>query len=277
MALKDMTQDAVAILRAGAAMGSPRLIEPTACPYTIVPDGMTVVDLSHLLPAPRAVLHRVTVGTVPAFVAAVTRFPTRHPVLFGCEASGTIVAVMDFSTDSQPLWGRHLVTLRLDPSPEWLTWTKASGQQKTQIDFARFLEDNLPDIAEPPGADVLQMAQSLEVKKAVQFASSVRLDNGQHQLTYTEDISGSSTKGTLQIVDRFTLGLSPWRATPLYKVEARLRYRMQDGKVVFWVDLLRPHKVVEAAWQDVVQTVETELSRTFQATGAVVVLPGVVS
>lgn len=271
--LKNLTQDVVAILRAGAAMGSPRTVEPGGWPYTIVPEGMTLSGLEGYLAAPRGVRHVVKVTTLEAFVSQLKRFPSARPVLFGQESEGAIKAVMDFSEDGQPKWGRHVITLALEPSREWLTWTKASGKNMDQVTFAGFLEDNLPDIAEPAGAAILQMASSLEVKKSVQFASSVRLDNGQHQLSYLEDIQGSSTKGSLQVVDRFTLGLAPWRGLPLYKVEARLRYRMAEGKVAFWIDLLRPHKVVEAAWVDVCAGVTTALKGTFD----VAVLPGTVA
>jgi uncharacterized protein YfdQ (DUF2303 family) len=271
--LENTTQDAVAILRAGVALALPRVVKPEAKQYVLVPDGMKVQDLDAYFPHPMDVPHKVTVTTPEAFVVAVKRFPSRTPVLFGDEAKGRVTAVMDFSTDAQPEWGRHTIGLALEPSREWTTWSQQSGKAMDQVTFARFLEDHLPDIAEPAGADILQMASSLEFKKSVQFASSVRLDNGQHQLSYVEDIQGNTTKGSLAVVDRFTLGLAPWRGLPLYRVEARLRYRMTEGKVAFWVDLLRPHKVVEAAWADVCASITQALDGTFNAP----ILPGMVA
>lgn len=266
--------DAQTILRAGIALAEPRVIEPGVKQYALVPEGMKIQDLDAYFENPPDVRHQVAVTTPEAFVASMLRFPTTTPMLFGLEAKGLIKAVMDFSTDSYTKWGRHVITLQLEPSREWQTWTVASGKSMDQVTFARFLEDNLPDIADPPGADILTMASSLEVEKSVQFASSVRLDNGQHQLTYVEDIQGNATKGALAVVDRFTLGLAPWRGMPLYRVEARLRYRMSEGKVAFWVDLLRPHKVIEAAWLDVCATVTKALSPTFSDA---TVLPGTVA
>lgn len=35
------------------------------------------------------------------------------------------------------------------------------------------------------------------------------------------------------------------------ELEARLRYRIDEGRLAFWYDLLRPHKVLENAVMDV--------------------------
>lgn len=76
-----------------------------------------------------------------------------------------------------------------------------------QADFARFIEDNAPDIASPPAADMIEISRSLEAKKKVNFASAIRLDNGKTEFTYEEDIEGTAAKGRLQVPQVFTIGI----------------------------------------------------------------------
>lgn len=46
-------------------------------------------------------------------------------------------------------------------------------------------------------------------------------------------------------------------------VEARLRYRIADkGVLVLWYDLVRPHKIVEDAANEVGEAIHTALDRT---------------
>jgi uncharacterized protein YfdQ (DUF2303 family) len=130
-------------------------------------------------------------------------------------------------------------------------WVTANGKRVDQVAFAAFLEDNLPDIAQPPGAQLLELARSLEVKRNVNFASSVRLDNGQTQLTYEEDVKGTAAKGTIEIPERFILGLAPFEGCAKYRLEARLRYRMAEGKLAMWFDLFRPEEVLRDAFNAV--------------------------
>jgi uncharacterized protein YfdQ (DUF2303 family) len=66
---------------------------------------------------------------------------------------------------------------------------------------------------------------------------------------YQEEVKGSvETKGgTMKVPDCFTLKLPVFLGGVVYQVDARLRYRINDGKLLIWYDLHRPHKVVEAA------------------------------
>ena len=65
----------------------------------------------------------------------------------------------------------------------------------TQVDFARFLEENMPDVVEPDSAELLEVALTFEAKKSVEFSSGVRLANGQIQFQYDEVSPGHGEEG----------------------------------------------------------------------------------
>jgi uncharacterized protein YfdQ (DUF2303 family) len=173
------------------------------------------------------------------------------------------VAIFNDHRGDQAGWRDDRAVFDCPLSPEWQRWTAASGKQMTQEAFATWIEDNLPDIAMPPAADMLEISRSLEAKKKVNFASGLRLSNGQHQITYEESIEGTAAKGRLMVPEVFSLGIPVLEGGDRYQVEARLRYRIADGgKLSMWYDLLRPQKVLEDAVNFVWRAIEAELSTT---------------
>lgn len=156
-------------------------------------------------------------------------------------------------------WGDHVAEYPLVPTPEWSRWIGKSGQAMTQSEFAQFLEDNAEDIVVPsvnnagyPDAQlVLSTALTLQAKTDIQFKSGIRLSNGQHQLTYVENIDAKAgIDGQQTIPDRFALALAPFKGSIVYEVRARLKYRLGNGRVNFTYELERAHKVVEHAYND---------------------------
>ena len=243
------------LLEAGEALATPTMPDgdPVSVPYTVVPPEHTVHSLETLLGRPRRVRQTVTLTEVASFVAYTSRFANVNAtLLFASVDTLRVEAVLDHPTVSQPAWGQHRAVLALKATPEWQAWLAINGKRHNQTDFAQFVEDHIPDVAEPDGASLLDMVRTLEVKKAVNYQSSVRLDNGQVQLSYIEDVTGTAAKGTLLLPERFTLGLRPFEGADLYRVSARLRYRLAEGRVALWFDLWRPEDVVRAAFNDTI-------------------------
>ena len=106
---------------------------------------------------------------------------------------------------------------------------------------------------------MLEVSRTLEAKKKVNFASGIRLANGEVQFTYEEQIQGTAAKGQIKVPETFVLGIPVFHGGPRYHVEARLRYRIADGgAMTMWYDLLRPHKIIEHAALEVWKEIETE-------------------
>ena len=242
-------------LAAGATIAGHAEVDGS--PYAFVPDGWKVEDLSKLLDVPTRAKGSVTLNDVASFVAYVERFRDA-----GCsivymlpsqrvDTAPTFVAVLNehiAGAKVGPAWRDWRAIFSPTLSPEWATWLGANKRQMQQAEFAQFIEDNLPDVTSPPGADLLTIARSIEAKKKVNFASSLRLSDGSHQLTYEEQIEGSAAKGQLMIPESIKLAIPVLLNGPRYAVEARLRYRIgEGGKLSLWVDLLRPHEILQHA------------------------------
>jgi uncharacterized protein YfdQ (DUF2303 family) len=230
------------------------VLDVAGAPHAVVPGGYHIQDLTDHLPAPLRLKGKLELRDVKSFVAQFNEFKTSVAKLFGTVNPPRFVGVLNGNAASAPGWGDHRIEYSCPLSVEWKTWTAKNKQPMTQADFAQFVEDNLPDLLN--GAEMLEISRTLEAKKKVNFASGIRLADGQNEFTYEEQIEGTAGKGKFKVPEVFELGIAVFEGGPLYKVSARLRYRIgEGGKLALWYDLERPHKILE----DAVKAVWTEI------------------
>jgi uncharacterized protein YfdQ (DUF2303 family) len=254
-----MDSDAVEAIVA-AINKNPEIVTPPGMrSLAFVPQGYSLHALKEHLTEPERVCQHVTLLTSDDFLACWKRFKSDSSVVFGDERNATYRAIVDFhAADGTPKWCSHMATYACPKSKEWEVWNGSNGKRMTQAAFAEFIEDNYPDIIKPSHAEMIQVSTNLQAKKSVAFSQATRLDNGQSQLVYQEEVKGtveSSKGGTMKVPDGFTLKLAVFLGGTAYQLDARLRYRIDDGKLQIWYDLHRPHKVVEAATQAVTQAI----------------------
>lgn len=252
--MSEQLNNTQAALAAGRAMADIKTIEGS--PLVVAPEGYKVEDLGKYLQSPSRPRGTTTLRGTASFIEFVKAMVAREMGvgrIYGTLDKPQFVAV--FNDDGWRDW-RAVYSCPL--SQEWQTWIGSNERAMSQADFAKFIEDNLPDVANPPAADMLEISRTLEAKKKVNFASGIRLANGQNELTYEEEISGTAGKGKLQVPETFLLGIPVLEGGIRYGVEARLRYRIADGgKLTMWYDLVRPHKILEDAVKAVWSEIET--------------------
>lgn len=195
----------------------------------------------------------VSVYTGETFAAYVNRFKNTSTLVFADVIGRKFTAVMDYF-DAGPqgagAWDRHRVDLALRHTPDWNTWVGSNKKAMTQGDFGQFIEDNLPNIAEPAGAIIVQIARTLEAKVNATFESDIRPDDGSYSFKYAEDVQSQAGRGTLKIPNEFTLVLQPFEGSKSYTVKARFRFKLISGKLTMWYDLIRLEDVVRTAFAE---------------------------
>lgn len=237
-------------------------------PY-IVNNAGEAKGVEAFLLAPVAKRAVVTLHTAAAFIGYVNRFKDSGSVVFADLGNRKFEAVLDYHAASAQdesgggaRWGKHRVAFEAETTTEWDEWTSSHGVKMNQVDFARFIEDRIPNIGEPAGADLLEMCLKFEAKKDAAFKSFVRLADGQHQLTYEEVITGSTgaQNGSMKIPNSFTVVIEPFQGVGQKAVEARFRYRINQGTLALWYELVRPDDVLEAAFDAIVADITTNVS-----------------
>jgi uncharacterized protein YfdQ (DUF2303 family) len=253
--------DVQAALAAGASLGLPREAAkdtPGVGVFTVIPKDYEVRDLESFLPRPLRIKQEIALQDADSFIAYVKEFMTgATQILFDVETE-TFTAVFDYHEIDKPAWCQHSADFKPRRSVEFQTWSDNNRKTMNQVDFARFLEENMPDIVEPDSAELLQVALTFEAKKSVEFSSGVRLANGQIQLQYDEVVRGTAQKGSIEIPEKFVLGIPIHVNGPAYRITVRLRWRLQEGKVIFWYEIVRPHKFIEDALKEISQRIEIE-------------------
>ena len=208
----------------------------------------------------------VGLDDVDSFIRYVNMFSGSGRQIYAGVAPITFTAVLnDFVPGSSLGAFRDLrATFKPTHSKEWILWNSISGKSfESSSAFAGFLQDNFYDVMDPPGGSLLEIALNLRMNESVQFSKSERLSDGNSQLTYNRSVEGSSVVGgaTVKIPEKLTLALPMWAGvgSSVHEVHARLNVRlMSEGKVKMTVELIRPHKIVEAAFDMMLARVEKE-------------------
>ena len=229
----------------------------------VIPEGWSVQNISEMLPAPERIKQRVELLTLDSLVAYVTGFKTHTTAIFANETDATYDVSLDYHGPVKSAPGRghcnHTARYACPKSEQWATWNALDGKPKTQLDFARFIEANLIDVVKPVSAEMLQIVLNLQVHKTAEFEGDMRLDNGQAKLSYKETVRGSTKIGDLTIPDVFQLSLPVFVDGKRYPVDARLRYRLDEGKLNLWYELVRPMDVYRAAVKEVSDSLRKQL------------------
>ena len=219
---------------------------------------LTRFDLEQYESTPDRKRGTVTLTDADSFVTYVERHKESIcTTLWGDITAGRVVAVLDDHAQDNDTagWGQHRAVLQLTHTPDWTHWCSRDGKLLEQATFAEHIEDGADAIREPDPATMLEVAQSFQAKRGVNFSSSRHL-GGEIEFGYEETIAArAGQKGKLDVPSLFTLGLAPFEGSSLYEVRARLRFRLTDGALTLGYRLIRADKTRRAAFDELIATI----------------------
>ena len=256
--------EAVADIAQAAASVEPKPVSTDELYVTFNPETgrHEVLDLSshraNFQSAPKRLKGIVQLATLGSF----TDYVTTHvdelaTTIWVDQAAFKVVAVLDDHADGTPHWGEHRAVLTLKKTPEWQHWTDKSDRWMTQDDFAEHLQDGVTEIADPPAADMLEIAQTFQGKTKVEWRSASRVSNGEVQFLYHEEVNGGAGKnGEFTIPQSFKLVIAPFIGEEPKLVQARFLYRVKEGTLALKYKLERPHEILDAAILEIAKKLE---------------------
>jgi len=254
----EQIDNARTLLDAGAAAMQPETGHG-GIPFVAMPNGYEIKDLESLLPIPTRKRATVTTTDSDSFVFYVTKHGAPDATVVYADTDYeanrfVLVGVLDDHGATDPRWRAHRCLFQPTQAVEWKRWLSANKKQLSQADFAAWLEDNLADVAAtegmPTGADILQMSLGFEANSDKRLRSKINLQNGGVRFEFVDD-EDKETRTSMQVFERFTLGLPVFEGSKsAYQVEARLKYREREGRVIFWYELIRPDRVFKSAVND---------------------------
>ncbi|MGI8333440.1 DUF2303 family protein [Actinomadura scrupuli] len=255
-----------AVIEAAIAQVEPHTLTDGEIYGYKLPGRVEVIDLDTEVYAnrrerPRRKTGTVVVRNVASFAEYFGKHSDEDTEVYADLDAGTVLAVLNAHQPNgdAPRWEDHRLRLQLTPTLPWRRWIEKDRNMLPQVTFADFIDENLVDIDKVPvpAAEMLQVATTFQANTKGSYTSKINPSSGARSLIFEEDTTASSGSGkqTIPVPDKFAVLLAPFDDVDLYRMEARLRYRIESSglKLGFFLD--RPDDVFRAAVQQIVDQV----------------------
>jgi uncharacterized protein YfdQ (DUF2303 family) len=241
----------------------------------VIPEGLKAVEVKPFvdkyLVAPERRRGIAQMEDMISFIEHAKRFSDSDSALFANPdtKAPSITAVLDYhraGPAGAPQFGEHRTKYGFPLSPQWKKWNEKNATQLGQKEFAEFLEDNLADIGDPTEASdaainlaeklggsfaspsrLRDLAREFSVREGSAVKEARNLSTGEVQLSYVTahtDESGAP----LKVPSLFLIHIPVFRSEAPYEIAARLRYRINSGRVTWFFELYRTDKVFDDAF-----------------------------
>lgn len=230
-------------------------------PAILASDDFSVQSLEHLQKAPNRIRQAVTVSTAKSLIDYVNKFKIDGTSIFCDLEKLNVKAIFDYHANpSQARWGDHTASYTCPHSKDWKAWNGKNKSAMGQIEFAQFIENNIHCVASEgnvvSGAELLAMVLTFEETRKSEFKSVQRLQDGTMSFAFTDEKSGG---GKTRLPEEIILGLQPFHNGDYYQIKARIRYRIKDGLLTLWYELINPEKVIEDAFNTTVENLKSNI------------------
>jgi uncharacterized protein YfdQ (DUF2303 family) len=234
------------------AASEPKVLAEHELVAFVVPPGHTIqqVDLVAALDRHNTTPRRATgthnAATVKSFIDITERHAGPNLTVWVHPTSGAVTAVLnDHDQHQAPAWGDHRVELALVQTEEWKRWTALDGSLVEQQAFAEHIQDGLTEIARPSAAELLEVVTTMQGNVGVSWQSGVSLRDGAVQMKYVETPDATAGRdGELSVPQDFTLVMAPFIGESPVQINAKLRWRVNGGKLTIGYKLEQPDRVI---------------------------------
>jgi len=228
---------------------------PSGSELLILPEGYSHKDVTPTnkldVLMPKVLSQSVTLQNADALKAYLNRFKGETSMMFADVSANRIVGALDYHAPDKAAMVLHRCVLDLPPSEEWKVWTGISGQLKPQLEFARFVEENAPDIKAPDAATLLEAVRDLQARRSVNFIQAVRTASDNESFEFTDNTE-ARTKADLELPTKFVLSIPVYFRDPDVEVQAFLRWKLEEGKLLLGIKLHRAEHIRQAAFNLIV-------------------------
>lgn len=178
---------------------------------------------------------------------------------------------------------RHRAHYAFPLSVEWQAWFGKNAKPMSMAEFASFLETHIVDVSEDAVTAWSEQAQAFakanrattaeaiatptrlvdlslkfRIYETAESCEAVNLTSGETQLTFVSEHKQADGK-PVDFPKLFSIVIPIFARSPIYyRIIARLRYRLANGKPLFWFELWRPDLTFEQAFNEALEEVKEE-------------------
>lgn len=239
-------------------------VSMTGKPVVVIPQGWQASPLPWRARKPESVSARVVVHDGPSFVQYVNRFKLPQTTIFAniLAKEPVLVAVIDYHKSPGDLgaeWCEHIVEYKPRQTEAFARWTAAHNKPMSQVEFALFVENALPQCFQPAGADLLEMINAFDVEGEIRFSRAQRLQDGTVKFAFSNEQTAKAGGIALPQVFEVTMGVFEGETPVFFKV--RLRYRLSGaGELKLWFEIIDLQQIVRAALRDQLNAIASSTS-----------------
>lgn len=262
----------------------PPASENSIAPVLLVPKDMQTFNLRSVLDEYRTRPRRRTQAAKLIDVKSFSDHVKRYAA--GVEKGVTLYATIDpaqitatyddHTTDQLPGFAQDTASYSFPISKAWKAWIENALSGASLTEFASFLEDNLADVVDPSTAGdgaqkfatrfsveyasadrILQLSRGLALKERSEVQHSVNLGSGEGEVSWKvshEDKEG----GKLNVPGAVLIAIQVFDGGPMYQIPIRIRYRVKDGQLRWWLLAHRSDLAREKAIRDVCNQIATD-------------------
>lgn len=216
-----------------------------------------IVDLEPFLPRPRRQKASRQFTNLESLVTYAARFPLNEAAVYVGEH---VRLILDDHNDAAAGWQEHRATVALRLHPTWQAVKAANAQLLDQTAFAELVESLGGNWVTPDAAEMLEIAQTIEIAGERRYASSRRLADGSTSLAFVDTTNAKAGQaGDLTVPTRVAVGCRIFEGLDVVvRLDARLRTRLKGTEVKFAVLLDKtPAEIENEARAAVADTLET--------------------
>lgn len=234
--------------------------------------------LDEWLPRPERKRGTAKLLALESLIAHANRFKTRYSAAFVNDGEAPyMVVVYDYHEPNQrddeggtmlgePDWLQHRALYQFPLSDEWKAWREATATDAmNQSDFAEFLEDRIGDVVDPTRASsnvtdyatqlglelaspskLMAISRNLSIRVESKATQAVNLTSGETQIAYEEEHKDGNY-APIKVPGAFAIAIPVFRNGALYSIGVRLRYRLHDRKILWWVSLHNIERILAHA------------------------------
>jgi uncharacterized protein YfdQ (DUF2303 family) len=220
------------------------------------------------LTKPERLKGKAKLETLASFIAHIKRFKDAGSALFAHVGDKPwLFAVYDYNQGpGAPRFGGHVAEYMFPISREWAVWMAIDGKSMEQGAFAAWIEDHAADVVVPtlpevaaavealraveitPGTptQILTFSRGIDVRVESNVVNRVSLPTGGQKLVFDESIKGAAGE-PLDVPGGFIIAIPIFDGGGHYALPVRLRLRVEKGRVLWSIAILRAADVLRDA------------------------------
>lgn len=216
-------------------------------------------SLEHLNEKPARINQSVNFADVRAFIDYVKDFILPNTRLFSDLDKLNVTAFINHHNGAlDPTWNTHNAQLALRKDKDFKSWEALDGSAMSHGEFINFLLDYKDSFIVPDKAQILELVAGIKATGNSTLDSDVERYGAGEVLAKTFKVTAKN--GVLP--DIFTVRLPVIEGFDAYDLQFRLVFVPEGNRLLFKIQLIRPHLVLAQVFNDILGDIAEETKAT---------------